>query len=347
MIHFRNHWLLLLSLAVPVLVWLWLRQRRSAFTYPDTGMFLGLPAGRSQAAKRGGALLRALVLLLVVVALAGPRFADWRSRVPTEGIAIEIAVDVSGSMAARDFLWNNEPISRLDAARRALRLFLAGGEGPSGERLPGRPNDLVGLVTFATRPQSTCPLTLSHSVLLDMLDAEEPRSLPGESETNLSDAVADSLDRLTHAGTKRKVLILISDGEHNVPQPASGWTPRQPAQLAATLHIPIYTIDAGGDLDAADAAVGPSDPKDRAQIRERASQTLRKLAEFTSGKYFQARATEQLLAVCQEIDRLEKNELQSFQYRRYHEGYTWFGLAALALGVILQLLEMTVWQRLP
>lgn len=357
MFHFANPWFLLLLPLVPLATWLWLVQRRGAVRFPDAREFAGLPPGRSQTARRGGALLRAFALLAVVVALAGPRLADWRTRIPTEGIAIELVLDVSGSMAARDFLWQDEPISRLEAAKKALHLFVAGGDVPGSDQLDGRPHDLVGLVTFATWPDSPCPLTLSHAVLLRMLDAEQPRSIPGESETNLSDAIALGLHRLESARTRRKVVVLISDGEHNVAKPHSEWTPRQVAQIAANLDVPIYAIDAGGDSGADDdVALGPPqagpppgavDPKLRAKIRASAESTLRSVAGLTGGRYFQARDTDALLAVCREIDRLEKNEIRGFQYRRYHEGYPWLGLTAFILLATLQVLEMTLWQRIP
>jgi len=112
-------------------------------------------------------------------------------------------------MATPDFTWEGKSISRLEAVKRAFRLFVEGDKQP-GEHalLEGRPNDLVGLVTFARWPQTSCPLTLSHSVLLRLLDAEKPRSTPTESETNIGDAIAWGLVRLEKTNAKRKVMIL-------------------------------------------------------------------------------------------------------------------------------------------
>lgn len=348
MFHFTRPWFLLLALAVPLVVWLWARRRQATLRFSDMGIVTGLPEGRRVWARRGGAILRALGLLLIVIALAGPSFADWRTRVPTEGIAIEVVLDVSGSMGAKDFQWEKESLSRLEAAKRALHLLVAGGDGPGGVHLDGRPSDLVGVVTFATWPESICPLTLSHTVLLRMLDGEQPRSVPGESETNISDAIALALHRLESAPTKRKVVVLISDGEHNVFRPQSEWTPRQAAQIAANLNIPIYTIDAGSEAGSDDTGgERPVDPKQRAKTRASAERTLRAVADITSGRYFQARDTAGLLAVCQDIDRLERQAIQSFQYRRYYEGFPWLGLGAFVVLLTLQLLEMTFWQRMP
>jgi Ca-activated chloride channel family protein len=348
-----------LMLAVPLLLWWWLRRRRNALRHPVVGELAGLPVGKARVAQWGPGVLRCLALLMLVLALAGPRWPDLHTRIETEGIAIVLLVDVSGSMAERDFDWRGEPISRLEAVKKVFHLFVSGGDGPEAtgdgtdaSHFQGRPTDLLGLVTFATRPDTACPLTLSHSVLLRLLDAEQPRSIPGESETNISDAIALGLHRLQGAGPRRKVLILLSDGEHNVPQPQSSWTPRQAAQVANGLQIPLYTIDAGalgtslneipakegGELD---SSTSPS------EIRAAAVKTLQELAHITHAQYFQAHDTKQLLNACRSIDALERSDIQSFQYRRYHDGYPWFALAAFALFACALGLERTIWRRIP
>src|SRR5262249_12885199 len=152
-------------LLVPPLLWWWHHGRRAALRFSDTVTLRALPRGRSRAAVWGGVGLRGAALVLLVVALAGPRWPDPRSRIPTEGMAIVVVVDGRGSMAERAFTWQGEPVRRLDAVKKVLRLFVEGGEA-GGERFEGRRNDLLGLVTFATVPESVCPLTLSHGVLL-------------------------------------------------------------------------------------------------------------------------------------------------------------------------------------
>jgi Ca-activated chloride channel family protein len=339
--------MLLLALLIPPLVWWWLRQRRPALRYPATGWLAGLPTGRSTHARWGGALLRGGALLLLVLALAGLRWPDRSTRIPTEGIAIMMVTDVSGSMAEPDFDWRGQPISRLEAVKRAFRLFVEGGDADEGRHFEGRPADLVGLVTLATRPDSPCPLTLSHSVLLHLLEAEQPRSVPGESETNISDGMVLGLLRLKSAGTRRKIMILLSDGEHNVPHPPSDFTPRQAAQIAANLHVPVYTIDAGGSGTSRTEEGEPGTSQEAALLRTEGKRTLQEVAHITRGQYFQAADTKSLLRVCQEIDRLERSEIRSFQYRRYYEAYPWLGLGALVMWVTVTVLEMTFWRRLP
>src|SRR6516165_9064480 len=110
---FTHPWFLLFASPVPALAWLWLRRRRGALRYPSTAILAELPPGRSRLARWGGAASRALALSLLAVALAGPRWPDLRSRLSTEGIAIAMVVDVSGSMAEPDYEWRGRRISRL------------------------------------------------------------------------------------------------------------------------------------------------------------------------------------------------------------------------------------------
>jgi Ca-activated chloride channel family protein len=328
-------WLLLLP-AVPVAVWWWLRQSRGALRYSSTSLLAGLPRGRGERVRRAGAALRAAALVFLIVGLAGPRWPDPGTRIPTEGIAIAMVVDTSGSMANQDYLWDKLPISRLDAVKKAFRLLVEGGQGPGGGRLLGRPQDLISLVTYATRPETACPLTLNHPVLLQILDAQVPRTISTEATTNTGDAIAWALHSLQRTGAKRKVMVLLTDGEHNVPPPAL--KPRQASQLAGNLAVPIYTIQAGNET-------APDGTPSEEAIKAR--QTLQEIAKMTQGQYFQAADSEGLLEVCNKIDRLEREEIESFQYRRYYEAFVWFGLASLLLWLAVFVLETTVWRVIP
>jgi len=279
------------------------------------------------------------VLALLALAMAGPRWPDAGSRIPAEGVAIAMVVDVSGSMAEMDFTWQGEKISRLDAVKKVFRLFVEGGPGPAGEQLEGRPNDLISLVTFGTRPESVCPLTLNHAVLLRLLNEEQPRGAL-EGQTNIGDAIAWGLFRLRSAGPRRQVMILLTDGEHNVPPPAL--KPRQAAQLAGNLGVPIYVIDAGSDEPAAaETGVKETSAADRMNARK----ALQDIAKITGGMAFEAHDGKALWDACARIDELEKQRIESFQYRRYYEMYAWFGLAALVCWLMLFVLETTVWRK--
>jgi Ca-activated chloride channel family protein len=237
-------------------------------------------------------------------------------------------------MAEEDFPWQDAKVSRLDGVKKIFRLFVAGGEAPGGVPLPGRPEDLVALVTFAARPETACPLTLDHRALLQILDAQEPRSAVEEGTTNPGDAVAWALHLLKNAPTRRRLIVFLTDGESNVPR---GLRPLQAAQLAANRHVPLYTLDAAPDPSPSEDAAGAA----------KARETLQTMARMTKGLYFRANDPTALAEACLQIDRLEKDRIDSFQYRRHHEGFAWFGLAALACWCAVLGLEATVWRKVP
>ena len=335
-------WLWLLPLA-GVLAWWQLRRRRAALRYPDIGLVAELPRGRAGVARWGGALLRGLAVAALIVAAAGPRLPDHKTRLPAEGIAVALALDISGSMAAADFAWDahSPPLTRLEAAKRAFRLFVAGGDGPDATHFDGRPSDQVALVSFAAVPRTACPLTLNHSVLVRVLDEQQVKD-GVDAGTNVGDALAEASIRLDAAGARRKVLILLSDGEHNVSRsgPDAPLAPFAAAQIAAGLGIPIYTIDCGGPPRAEATA-------DEIKQREEGRRVLEGLAELTGGRAFAANNGAELRAVYAAIDALEKRPVESFQYRRYHEYSLHAAVIALSLLTAVQLLERTLWRRIP
>ena len=336
---FAHPILLLLILSVPPLLWLWRRRGRTALLFSNVSLVASLPKGRSRRAFWGGLLLRGLGLSFLVVALAGPRWPDAGTRLPTEGIAIAMVVDVSASMNEPDFSWQHQLLTRLEGVKKVFRLFVTGGDGTGGAKLEPRPNDLVSLVVFATRPETACPLTLDHTALLKILDAEQPRRLATEATTNPGDALSWALIALNRAPTRRKVLMFLTDGESNVPPPAL--TPRQAAQLAGNLGIPIYAIGAGPEL-----AKVPQDAKDAKNLGA-ARESLREIAHISGGRYFPAADGNALAEACSQIDELERTRITSFQYRRYHEGFAIFALLGLAAWLVVVGLECTRWRRVP
>jgi len=323
----------------------WLKSRRQVrFLFPEVTRGEIRESGKAFLARWTSLLAPPLSLTFLILALAGPRWPDLRTRIETEGISLEIVLDVSGSMGEVDFPWEGETIARLEAVRKSLHAFIEGGTlEAGGKNVPfeGRKTDLIGLVTFASRPQSVCPLTLSHSVLLRRLDEEEPRQIPTESETNISDALALGLHHLQAGATGRKVLLLVTDGEHNVSSPQSGWNPLQGAAIAKSLGIPIYVIDGSG------VSQKMGEPVSQPVAKSDAGNTLGEIATISGGKMFKAQEMSGLLDACHAIDRLEKTDLQSFQYRRYYEGYYGLALAAFLVWLVALILEETCWRRAP
>ena len=331
-------WLAPLALFV---AWWWARRRRPAVRYSDASLFGGPRGGRARRAVWGGATLRGLAGLALVLGCAGPRRPDERTRIPAEGVAIMMVVDVSNSMSD-PVPWSvgGAPVSRLEAARRAFKLFVFGGDAPDGTTFEPRPSDQIGLVAFAAVPDPACPLTLNHtSVLLKELDKLETR-YGVDAGTNVGDAIIEAVNHLDATrGAKRKVIILLSDGQHTQSKDDSE-KPRAAAQLAANLKFPIYTIDAGGDLP-------PTSPPDALAEREAGKQTLRDVAAMTGGRAFAAAEGSAMLAAYKEIDALEKAPVESYQFRRYFEFYPWCAAAAVVFLLSAHLLERTRWRVVP
>lgn len=247
---------------------------------------------RIQRRRRGLHIALGVTGILIIVALAGPR-TTTRLPAKAEGITLALVVDISGSMATPDFDLDGVKVARLTGVQNVFRLLVSGGT-VSGLEFPGRPNDLIGLVTFATRPDTACPPTLDHAALLAILDRQKPKTVVGESTTNPGDALAWALAALQNAPTRRKAIVFLTDGESNVPAPAL--TPLQAATIAADLKIPIYAIDA---LD--DAEAGADAPKAHA--------TLAEVARLTGGQHFRATDGSALQKALHDLDRLERDAI--------------------------------------
>lgn len=208
-----------------------------------------------------------------------------------------------------------------------MRLFVAGGE----HGLSGRPNDKIGVITFARDPDVVCPLTLDHKAVMDAVDDIQLAPPVG---TNIGDALAWSLDRLRHDPTKQKVVVLLTDGGHNVKE---GMPPPEAAQLAADLKIKVYTIGAVGNrfgkpprtlTDAVrESRSMPGDSVDEPLMEQMASRT--------GGRYYRATDTDGLANIYSEIDRLETTRMEKTIHVSRRE---WF-LAALLPAIGLLLLE--------
>jgi Ca-activated chloride channel family protein len=345
-LEFANPWILFALPLVP-LFFFWNRRRpRAALRYSDLRAFDNLRFGRARRVKILSNLLRSLAILCLIVGLAGPRAPDRKTRVPAEGVTIVIVLDMSGSMFADTFQWQpgSPLISRNEAAKRAFQLFVQGGDTLNGIHFEGRSTergtDAIGLVTFTNWPYPVCPPTLNHSVLLRLLEHTRRPSVLEEG-SNIGDAIMEGLIRLDKTHAPRKVMILLSDGEHNFDRAEEDRKPLKPpeaAAFAAKLGIPIYTIDTGGDPD-------PS--KSDYKQREDGLAVNKDIASTSGGKAFTANDGQKLLAVCKEIDQLERQPILSHSYRRYFEFYTWCVAAGLGLALCVFVLEQTIWRRIP
>jgi Ca-activated chloride channel family protein len=307
-------------LALLPLAWMsgW-RRGRSAVPLPAAGDMANRLAGWSRWAPRILKGLRVAALLGIVIALAGPQTASAGRETRREGIAIQIVLDTSLSMGFSDYLDGDKTISRMDAAKHAIRSFV---EGNPRLGLPGRPDDLIGLVVFNRHPDVLCPLTTDHDALLRSLD-----DVTLGPYTNIGDGLAWGLDRLRCAPVRQKVLILVSDGKHNVAQAMS---PVTAARLASDLGIRIYCIgtignQSGNLLSASSLGVSKAsgDTVDEP--------TLERVASLTGGRYFRATDTAGLLQVYREIDQLEKSRISRKDLVAKNDWYPVPLIAALVL----------------
>ena len=325
-------WLLALAALLP-LVWPWRRRaaRTAALRFPTlAGLRALAPAG---AARRRMvlAVMRLLVLVLLVVALARPQAGTAAAKVHREGVDVVLAVDVSGSMLSEDFTLGSGRASRLDAVKAVVQEFVA-----------ARPEDRIGLVLFGSRPYTQCPLTLDHGWLLQNLDRAKVGMI--EDGTAIGSGLATAVNRLRASTAKSKFVVLLTDGQQN----AGRITPETAAEAAAALGIKVYTVGAGTrglapfpNMSCIGKGARPRVPVD---IDEK---TLEKVAQATHGRYFRATDTKSLHDIYAEIDRAEKTPFEAPEFLDYHELYPWLVWPALALVLVEVALGETALRKLP
>ncbi len=262
----------------------------------------------------------ALGLACLVIAFARPQRGLDDSRVHTEGIDMILLLDLSESMETQDFHKHGRRMSRLDASKEVIERFLK-----------KRPNDRIGMVGFATLPYAVAPLTLDHGWLAQRMRGLHTGMLDG-SRTAIGDGIASAVNRLRESEAKSKIIILLTDGASN----HGTLSPENAASAAEALDIKIYTIGAGG------ARAGFF-----MQRQEVDETTLKKIAKTTRGEFYRARDLETLEAVYEEIDLLEKTEIEVERFTRFEERATnWIIVGIFLLG-LEQLLSLSRMGRLP
>lgn len=329
-------WLALLALPV-----FWLANRK-----PGSVMFSSLawlPAGAKGWRVRFSwmpAGLLALATAALAIALAGPRIGDETTRIQRKGIAIMMVMDTSGSMAALDLSEGDEEQTRLDAVKKVFNEFVSG-----GKFVKGRPDDAVGLVSFARYADARCPLTFDHLNLKLIAEDLEIVRDRNEDGTAIGDALGLGVQRLKESPAESKVMILLTDGVNN----AGDLTPLQAAQLAEALGIRVYTVGAGTE---GLAPVRVEDPRTgRTFVRAMPVQidetTLRQIADRTGGRYFRAVDNEKLKEIFSEIDKLERTQISEIRFQKYHEYFEVFAASGLALACLGWTAGLTLFRRLP
>ncbi len=263
-----------------------------------------------------GILLFCSVLLLIT-ALARPQRGNVNREIRKKGIDIMLALDISGSMQLNDFKPN-----RLEASKKVAQTFVA-----------NRVHDRIGLVVFAGESFLQCPLTGDYDIVSELISRMKiaPKSLDG---TAIGLAISNCINRLRDTEAKSKVVILLTDGENN----AGDVDPMTAAAFAKDFDIRIYTIGMAGSGEMLRGGLFPQ------RIPPLNDRLLRAIADETGGRFYRADSEEKLQEVWDEIDALEKSEVNARQFMDWRELYFSWLLAALLLTVLAYLMKYIIWR---
>lgn len=275
--------------------------------------------------------LRAIAACLIIMALARPQSVLESTKSTSEGVDIVLALDTSTSMLAEDFKVGSKRINRYDLAKEVVQDFIK-----------KRKDDRIGMVAFAARAYTVCPLTADYAWLHENLERVRVGML--EDATAIGSAVASSLNRLRDSKTKSKVIILLTDGINN----AGSISPITAAEAAKAMKVKIYTVGVGT------RGLVPYPMKDiygRTVYQnipiEIDDETLAKMADLTGGKYYRATDTESLRKIYDEINRLEKSNIEHRGYREYGELFYYFLIPGIIVLCLEILLSNTIFLKIP
>lgn len=336
-VEFAQPWFLLgVLLAIPAVWWSTRSAGRVVFS-----SLRALPAGgqtwRTRLAWMPDALV-GLAIVALAIGLAGPRAGDRNSRIRRDGIAIALAVDVSGSMRALDLSERDKELTRLDAVKKTFERFVL-----------GRPDDAIGLVAFASYSETRSPLTLDHGNLITAARALD-FAADEESQTRIGNGLALAVERLREFKPKEKVAriaILLTDGETTLRDENTIDEDAATAQ-AVEAGVKVYTIGAGTKGVAPVRVMGPDGRMHLTQTQVSIDEaTLQKIATKTGGQYFRATDLGALQRIYKQIDKLEHVSIEEERFLEYHLYYAWFVAAAMALVVLAFGLRGTLLRRLP
>ena len=321
-ITFANPWFLLLLLLIPFFIfWQW-KKYRQQYAELKMSSLASVKNTKTFKAKLRPFLnvLKIISFGLLVIAFARPQDTLKEEKITTEGIDIVLATDISGSMLARDF----KP-DRLEASKNTGIEFIE-----------ARTNDRIGLVVFAGESFTQCPLTTDHDVLKQLLS--EIKSGLIEDGTAIGMGLATAVNRLKDNESESKIIILLTDGVNN-----KGFIdPLTASETAKEFDIKVYTIGVGSK------GMAPYPQKDifgrtvlqnvQVQLDE---DLLKEIAANTGGKYFRATNNTSLQKIYEEIDQLEKTEVEVTSIKRYKELFHPYAIIAVLLLIFDVLLRQT------
>lgn len=323
---FKYPWLLLLFVIYIPMIWWYLKKSHKStpsLNISTLSPFAKMPRSWKEYLMKGNFILKLLAIGFMIVALCRPQTYDSHRTSHVEGTDIVLALDISGSMASKDF----EP-SRFQAAKDVAVKFVN-----------QRANDNMGLVVFAGESLSLMPLTYDRAALINAIQNVELGDL--NDGTAIGDGLASAVNRLVSGKAKSKSIILLTDGTNN----AGNVAPSTAARIAKQKGIKVYTIGVGtnGSIQITDP-YGFSTTTLETKIDEPA---LRQIADITGGKFFRAKDEKMLQNVFKEIDTLEKTRLDVENYTRTDEAFFPWVLAALCCYALSMLLRYTVLRRVP
>lgn len=349
------YWMAVIPLALFLLYWRFRKQRKPAAVFSSLSDLKRLPVTMAQRVNRMLPYLYVVGILLVLVGLARPQAGKSESRSTGEGIAIELVLDVSGSMEALDFQLSGRDVSRLEAVKHVITEFVLGSRA---SRLSGRKDDLIGVVAFGGFADSKCPLTLDHGAVVQIVNELDlpkairdrqgrvinEKTLQEELATAIGDGVILGVDRLRSTKAKSKVVVLLTDGDNN----AGVVDPSEAAKIAMESNVKLYTIGIGRN------GVVPVPRIDEfgkrvlvpAQFRFD-EQLLRDMAKTANGQYFHASDSDGLLQVYRQIDKFERSHFEETRYTEFTELYRWFAGPGLAILLLIGVLKETRFRTLP
>lgn len=336
---FQDPPFLLLLLLVPPWAWFLARPAGASIGPLERGGGMeSLPTTLRSRLTRGLPLLRALALVLAILAFARPQLLHSETVERALGVDLVVALDVSTSMLAEDGEGAAPRENRLERAKKVLADFLG-----------GRSGDRIGLVVFAARPYPAAPLTADHAWLREVVAGLRTGLV--EDGTALGEAILAALNRLrgkpgadSTAAAGSRAIILITDGRAN----AGEVDALQAARAARALGIRIHAIGIGSQGTAVIPVDNPLGGVLYRQVRADLDETtLRAVAETSGGGYFRADDGDTLGRVFAEIGKLEKRPVERKVRQSARELFPVFLLAALALGAMELVLNATVLRKVP
>lgn len=270
-------------------------------------------------------VFRIVAVALIIVVLARPQSTNSWQNSSTEGIDIMLAMDISTSMLAEDLKPN-----RLEASKDVASSFIN-----------GRQNDNIGLVVFAAESFTQCPLTIDHTVLLNLFKDVQPGVI--QDGTAIGLGLANAVSRIKDSQAKSKVIILLTDGVNNTGEIA----PVTAAEIAKTFGVRVYTIGVGTQGEAPypiPTAFGVQYQNIPVEIDEA---VLKQIAATTGGQYFRATDNASLKEIYSEIDKMEKTKISVQEFSKKQEEYKNWAILIFVLLLLELFLRNTVLKSIP